>query len=125
MFEGIITGQQILTNQYITIYNLYVSVQAGPVDLPTATFGFGSSAIINGQDANIEDFPWQLSLLFLNGHTCGAILASETMALTAAHCVNGRFVHWILHSNHLVLFRTQKSQRWLDVELMVDHHLRH
>ncbi|XP_017780627.1 PREDICTED: trypsin-2-like [Nicrophorus vespilloides] len=45
--------------------------------------------IIGGQDVNIEDYPYQSSLLFFGGHVCGASILSDRFVLTAAHCTQG------------------------------------
>lgn len=42
--------------------------------------------IVGGKDADIEDFPYQVSLRFLDDHFCGASILSEKYVLTAAHC---------------------------------------
>lgn len=48
-----------------------------------------SSKIVGGQNATIEEFPWQASLL--NGttgrHFCGGTILDRYTVLTAAHCV--------------------------------------
>jgi len=74
--------------RFLLVAALVCLAQGRPEQL-TAGF-FQGGMIIGGQDGNIEDFPWQLSLEFGNSHTCGAILASADIAITAAHCVNGR-----------------------------------
>ncbi|XP_063911253.1 trypsin-like [Zophobas morio] len=43
--------------------------------------------IVNGTDANIEDFPFVASLRFLDSHSCGATILNNNFILTAAHCV--------------------------------------
>ncbi|XP_017780638.1 PREDICTED: trypsin-7-like [Nicrophorus vespilloides] len=45
--------------------------------------------IIGGQDVNIEDYPYQSSLLFFGAHVCAASILSERFVLTAAHCTKG------------------------------------
>ncbi|KAL1376292.1 hypothetical protein pipiens_004451 [Culex pipiens pipiens] len=42
--------------------------------------------IVGGVDAEIEDFPYQLSLRRNGAHSCGASVISEHWALSAAHC---------------------------------------
>ncbi|KAJ8932944.1 hypothetical protein NQ314_014323 [Rhamnusium bicolor] len=44
--------------------------------------------IVGGDDANIEDYPYQLSLLYHGSHMCGASIIGEKWALTAGHCTN-------------------------------------
>lgn len=55
--------------------------------------------VIGGDDASIEEFPWQVSLQkFTLGaiipvphyrHLCGASILNHDWLLTAAHCVDG------------------------------------
>lgn len=43
--------------------------------------------IVNGKDALITNYPYQLSLLFNGLHYCGASLISKCAIVTAAHCI--------------------------------------
>jgi len=47
------------------------------------------SRVVGGSNANIANYPWQLSLRVNNGHSCGASLLSGTKGVTAAHCQGG------------------------------------
>jgi len=54
------------------------------------------SFILGGTEANVGEFPWQLSQQRLGGawsHSCGASLHSARYALSAAHCVDGASVN--------------------------------
>ncbi|PSN49652.1 hypothetical protein C0J52_14793 [Blattella germanica] len=43
--------------------------------------------VIGGEDANIENIPYQLSMEYMGSHRCGASIVSNDWAVTAAHCV--------------------------------------
>lgn len=42
--------------------------------------------IVGGEEANIEDFPYQVSFIVNNSYFCGGFIVSENYILTAAHC---------------------------------------
>uniref|UniRef100_A0A6P4E226 trypsin n=1 Tax=Drosophila rhopaloa TaxID=1041015 RepID=A0A6P4E226_DRORH len=44
--------------------------------------------IVGGHSVSIEAVPWQASLLKNGIHDCGAVIYSEKIVLTAAHCVD-------------------------------------
>ncbi|XP_049821333.1 trypsin-1-like [Aethina tumida] len=50
---------------------------------------FPSPRIVGGKDANITDYPYQVSLLWGKYHTCGGSIISEKWVVTAAHCTDG------------------------------------
>jgi secreted trypsin-like serine protease len=53
---------------------------------------FGENAdsrVVGGSNANIANYPWQISLRVSNSHSCGASLISGIKAVTAAHCGGG------------------------------------
>ncbi len=47
--------------------------------------------IVGGEDADIVDYPWQISLQVVNetgaAHICGGTILNENWVITAAHCV--------------------------------------
>ena len=55
--------------------------------------GSVSDRIFGGQDAKREDYPWLVGLLITQDGKdqliCGGSLISETLILTAAHCIQG------------------------------------
>ncbi|CAG9827556.1 unnamed protein product [Diabrotica balteata] len=42
--------------------------------------------IVGGQDALIQDYPYQVSILFYGKHGCGGSIINPNYILTAAHC---------------------------------------
>ena len=53
---------------------------------------FAQAEIVGGEDANIQDYPYQAALLSTGGWSyayCGASIINEYWILTAAHCVEG------------------------------------
>jgi len=48
-----------------------------------------NSNVVGGSNANIANYPHQISLRVTNSHSCGASLVSGTKAVTAAHCGGG------------------------------------
>ncbi|KAE8749008.1 hypothetical protein FOCC_FOCC004175 [Frankliniella occidentalis] len=52
-------------------------------------FGGGSPRIVNGNNTDIKQVPWQVALLAWEQFFCGGSAISATVVLTAAHCVHG------------------------------------
>jgi len=51
---------------------------------------FAQADIVGGEDADIQDYPYQVALLSTGGWAyCGASIINEYWILTAAHCVQG------------------------------------
>ncbi|XP_049840402.1 trypsin alpha-like [Schistocerca gregaria] len=54
-----------------------------------------SGRIIGGTNADIADYPWQVSFQKLGSHNCGGSIISSSWVLTAAHCVDGLSLSWM------------------------------
>lgn len=57
--------------------------------LPTAIQSAPLSSIIRivgGENADIADYPYQVSIMIENYHACGGSILSNSFILTAAHC---------------------------------------
>lgn len=53
---------------------------------PTSLMTKSSPLVINGTDANIEDFPWMISMRLEGEHNCGGSIVADRWIVTAAHC---------------------------------------
>merc|ERR1712055_335707 len=91
-------------------------------------FGPGSG-IVGGQEATPHQFPWQISLQYLDFpfhhfHTCGATIIDSTHIVCAAHCIDGRRKDWFkvkagAHNIHSLL--PESSVQTRDVAEMWKH----
>lgn len=55
-------------------------------ELPELTIQFAGNRIIGGEEARIEDFPYQIALEYGSGYRCGGVIIDASTILTAAHC---------------------------------------
>ncbi|XP_046141441.1 transmembrane protease serine 9-like [Osmia bicornis bicornis] len=71
--------------------------------------------IVGGQPASIDEHPYQVSLRFNNRHICGGAIISEEWVITAAHCVQTKFIRFVsikagtsdLRDDGIVIFAKQ------------------
>jgi len=71
------------------VLSVLVSIAIGGVPKLRSPLPQLDGRIVGGKDVNIEDYPYQLSLLYYGSHICGASIVSENIAVTAAHCTYG------------------------------------
>lgn len=65
------------------------------ITLIKSSLTFTSNRIIGGNEIEIDEAPYTVSLQLMRSHYCGGALISETYVLTAAHC---KFCHPIVDS---------------------------
>ncbi|XP_020645030.3 transmembrane protease serine 2 [Pogona vitticeps] len=53
--------------------------------------GHPRNRIVGGTAASLGDWPWQVSLHFLDIHLCGGSIITPEWIVTAAHCVEGKY----------------------------------
>ncbi|XP_043114334.1 transmembrane protease serine 4a isoform X2 [Puntigrus tetrazona] len=92
-----------------TVSDLKVCSQGAVVTLKCSECGLSRNQdrIVGGQDAVIENWPWQVSLQSVGQHTCGGSLVSPQWVVTAAHCFNGEgnkaLIRWKVVSGNTYL----------------------
>src|SRR3954462_11656424 len=63
------------------------AVESGGTPVDSEAVGTHEDAIVGGADAQITDFPWQISLQDTDGHHhCGGSIIDERYIVTAQHC---------------------------------------
>ncbi|EDV57441.1 trypsin alpha-3 [Drosophila erecta] len=53
--------------------------------------GSSSERIVGGYPVEISQVPWQASLLYSGNYICGAVIYSDKIVITAAHCLDRPF----------------------------------
>ena len=88
-FAGLDAGRSYSVSQVLKFG--WSSTFAGPSGAPSGSLPPGVAAIVNGEDADIGDFPFQVALRTSDSQFqfCGGTLINSRYVLTAAHCVFG------------------------------------
>lgn len=66
-----------------------VAIAAALVAVAGIVPGPPAGAIVNGREAALGDWPWQVALLDGGGPSCGGVLVAADLVVTAAHCTEG------------------------------------
>merc|ERR1739844_421809 len=94
--QGRTWGRETMATLQVLLLGLLVAIVVGS----PAPQHFGiKSAIVGGQEAEPHQFPWQISLKYLDiwphhYHTCGATIVDSMHIVCAAHCISGRQKSW-------------------------------
>lgn len=64
---------------------LVVAIQTVPIHDEQAKTG----RIVGGEESEINEFPYQVSIHYNYFHVCGGVIIDQTTILTTAHCIVG------------------------------------
>jgi len=81
--------------------------------------------IVGGVETKVSEFPWQVSMLQSNYHTCGGSIIGKRWILTAAHCLTGSLSNpsiWKINAGrHNVKSTTETGAQSLQVSRIIRH----
>ncbi|XP_063834122.1 vitellin-degrading protease-like [Ostrinia nubilalis] len=71
------------------MFQLLCSVAFFGLIVASPTSRVHDGRIVGGEDIDITEAPYQVSLLYRGRHSCGGTLVANDIVLTAAHCIMG------------------------------------
>ena len=80
----------------------------------------GKLKIINGNDADDNEYPFMVRILAYGDHYCGASLIRPNIVLTAAHCVEDDFKYSVVVGDHKD-GETEKHEREVQISRIMIH----
>ncbi|XP_034948279.1 polyserase-2-like [Chelonus insularis] len=81
-----IAGIKIKMLSLLTVVFVFSVATADPLRYFPA---WRNGRIVGGEDASIEEYPYQISLQLYKSHNCGGSIISKEWIVTAGHCVGG------------------------------------
>jgi trypsin len=65
---------------------LIASAAAFPKSSAKPRLSFTDRRVVGGEEAEPNEFPWQITLQYFGSHLCGGSILDENTIITAAHC---------------------------------------
>ncbi len=81
--------------------------------------GWRSGRIVGGENAQIEDYPWQVALMQETTQFCGGSIINEQWILTAAHCLDDNWSAEYVRAG--VTDRTNETGQDITVDQYIIH----
>ncbi|CAO1328595.1 unnamed protein product [Diamesa tonsa] len=78
-----------------------------------------SPFVVNGTDAQIDEFPFIVSLRVNGGHSCGASILNSMWVVTAAHCLTRPAESYSIQFDNTVISRNGTNV--IEVEKIISH----
>jgi len=96
---GILAEVSFLAMTFLWLFMVLLLFGPFATGSPTPTRFEARSGIVGGQEAEPHQFPWQISLKYLDiwphhSHRCGATIVDSLHIVCAAHCIQGTTKGW-------------------------------
>ncbi|XP_070539828.1 plasminogen-like [Ptychodera flava] len=94
-----------------------------PSIIPSTEF---SVKIVNGTEAIPHSWPWQISLYYNKGHSCGGSVLNDKWVITAAHCIglgdaDNIIIFDVMAGEHSLTASEPSNRKYLAEELFIHH----